>query len=265
MTRWKPNKLWSPLGKKPIDSLKRILCCTERFWVCLPPTHPGIVAHEEDNVQQGWSNQVGKIYILGAEQHICGYSPLILSFYPEVLSEELLWIRNVNLTQAGKLHLPLPSPASQLLSPPVHLPCSTTSHPCLNLCRFTSFFILYGHPFAGSIYCIPFWVHLPTCAHRYSKYILPIFYLVFLSLGILFAFHPFYFQTHPVRESLMAKLFIQHKSSFWMHIRNVSKVSNLCSVWSDTRTYEIEENSGYQLKGKRVFILLAMTWKGTKP
>lgn len=56
-----------------------------------------------------------------------------------------------------------------------------------------------------------------------SKYIIPIFYLAILSLGISFDFHPFYFQTHPVRESLMAKLFIKHKSSFWMHISNVSK------------------------------------------
>lgn len=43
----KTQKLWSPIGKKPIDSLKRTPCYTKRFWVSLPPTHPGVVPHEE--------------------------------------------------------------------------------------------------------------------------------------------------------------------------------------------------------------------------
>lgn len=228
MTCWGPDKLWSPIGKKPIGSLKRTPCYAERFWVSfLPPTHPGFVSHEEgDKSITGMkvrSNQVGKMCILGAEQHICGYSALVFPFYLEVLSgsscESGMWIipGQANFTSPFPL-LPHSLCPLQSLSPapPPVTPASTSA--CLRHSSSSMGFLLQASYTVFPSECISLPVPIDD-----SKYILPIFYLVILSLGILFAFHPFFFQTHPIRESLVPKLFIKHKSSFWMHISNVSK------------------------------------------
>lgn len=226
MICWRSNR--SSIGKRPIDSLKRTPCYTERFWVSLPPIHPDVVPHEEEDKivynrdkgekQTDWENvcigcRAPHLWLLHSFSHFTW------RFWVGSSCESGMWITLglANFTSPFPL---LPHSLCVLqyisLSPCPVTPASISTCPH-HSSSFMGFFLQAPYS-AFPSECTSLPVPIDD-----SNYILPIFYLVVLSLSSLFAFHPFYFQTQPFRDSLMTKLFIKHKSSFWMHISNVSK------------------------------------------
>lgn len=163
MTCWGPDKLGSPMGKKPIGTLK-----TRRFWVCLSPTH-----HEGgDKIAQGRDESEKQ----PDRANVCNGCRAVPAWFFSTRIPILPGVSEggVDLNQQcelhlGWLHLPLRSPASHSLSPPVYLLCLTPSHLCLYCCISTSTSNIYGLPSAGFICTVSCWVLLPACAHRWVK------------------------------------------------------------------------------------------------
>lgn len=193
MTCWGPDKLGSPMGKKPIGTLKRTDCQRRRFWVCLPPTHHDIVLHEgaQDIIGQGWkweATRLGKcMHWMQSGTYLVplhSRSHFTWRFWARSWSEPTMWIIPGLAGFTSPFPL-LPHTLCPLQSifptPPPVIPASTSACP-LHPSPFTGFLLQASYTLLPAE-CFSLPVPIDD-----SKYILPIFYLVTLSLGLLLRF-----------------------------------------------------------------------------